>query len=643
MPGIQRNCTPMVFWTWGDEAIENPRKIKIALEALHEAGVKGFLVMLKNTRYTLFDRRVIRAVSQVSQWSKKRGLSFWIHMDPRHASRKFIQDTGENLQYILFSQATGMKPVTPLIDPHFEIEFKWPPISETAWLQEAAISVQPVSLERAFIFQTIDGKIAVDTINDITAHTNMTSNMAKRTTLVFGEMHLPEDETWYVCAFPKFDTNLYDYAGRESNDSMSVFIEDLFDGCTHLDGIAWAEGGPPAMVPQAFLPVSLSIFNSFKSEMGYSLQSKLYALVFECSNNEHLSIRHDYFNFLNKLLLTARHDFYRNLHSFFPGVQLGAHHQRIPSVLANQRNSGCIDPWRNMQHMQAGFCLIEATNGSIHRHLLARLIALKSMAAQGQRYTYCSLDWDSLDDKDRTLLVDWMLVLGLEISPQLHHSGEISDQKQSAILSLINRQKKHNSNTLSPYPITDTAMIYPFETLITADQAIANDTISHFAHWSVDLMLAGIQIDIFSSTQLSDARLIKGMLHLCGRQYRQLVFPYPSVLDDKTISMLHHLHSQSFPIFFMGCNMQYNLKGQSIDVLDIPVEDSANELVKRGLKPLLISPPNTIAALYETETNWAAVVAPLKSDIAVEGEIQFGSHKITIPRGKGLQVIEFIN
>lgn len=631
---------PLVFWTWGDDAIENPRQIKVALEALHESGVQGFLVMLKETRYTLLDARVIRTISQVSQWSKKRGMAFWLHMDPRHASRKLIANTDERLEFLLTETANGGKPVTPLTHPHFEIEFDWSNTLPTPWLQEGAIQVEPVGLERAYLFQAVDGRIHPQSIHDITSYTQMSSNMVLKKSSVFAELHLPDDEAWYVCAFPKFSSNLYDYAGRKSNDALSIFVENLFDGLTHLDGVAWAEGGPPAMVPPGLLPASPSILNAFQSEKGYDLRNKLYALAFETADQAHLQIRYDYYDFLNRTLLIARRDFHRNMHSFFPGVAVGAHHQRLPAISSAQRNAGAVDPWRNMTKAAAAFTLISAINGDWQISLLARLISMKSIAAHGHRPVYCSLPWETLPLEQTQLILSWMILLGLEASPLLHHSGQLTRNERETVSQLTAHHDRLKKQRQPSRSLADTIVVYPYETLVTCDRTSANDYICKFSHWITTLLKEGHQIDIISSFNLKQARLEKKGLAINNGHYKAMLWPFPNVLSESMIAMLSALQQKNFPVYFLGNGPGRRLSGSKADPPLFPVAQTPQELEALGLTPQLLPPKDLIATLFQTAKGYEIRMAKLHNEALLAGRLKFMGREITF---EGNEDVVFID
>ena len=83
-----------IVWRWGDDEIENPIGLRNQLDDIQSKGFSGVFVTLRGTRYELIDRKVIRAVTQVSQWAKKRGLSFWLQADPRQVIRDVHQLLG---------------------------------------------------------------------------------------------------------------------------------------------------------------------------------------------------------------------------------------------------------------------------------------------------------------------------------------------------------------------------------------------------------------------------------------------------------------------------------------------------------------------------------------------------------------------
>ena len=98
-------------------------------------------------------------------------------------------------------------------------------------------------------------------VTDITHIARFYANMDEGFVEVFGEVSVPVDEKWWVVSFPKFDTNLTDFAGRASKDELNSFVEALFDASTYLDGITWDEAGYCGQVGR--FPVSLSLYNSF--------------------------------------------------------------------------------------------------------------------------------------------------------------------------------------------------------------------------------------------------------------------------------------------------------------------------------------------------------------------------------------------
>ena len=309
------------IWKWRDQEIENPGILRKQLLEIHSRGFSGVLVSFGPARYEFLDRRVIRAVAQAGQWARKRHLAFWFQADPRQASRTFISRTGERTENLLVARSPkdGLSRNKPnlarVIDNRFELRYEIPRV-HTSRIREISVHFEPSELERTFIFQMEKGVILKDTVQDITPACQFYTNLAQGYAEVFGEIGIPEGGEWWSVAFPKFYTNLYDFAGRQSNDLLLPFIEDLFDACTQLDGITWSDGEVGYITNPGRFPVSLSLYNSFKVEYGYDLRNVLYGLILPLDDGSHTRIRCDYYNLLMSTVCGAQRDFYQMIHSF---------------------------------------------------------------------------------------------------------------------------------------------------------------------------------------------------------------------------------------------------------------------------------------------------------------------------------------
>ena len=285
-----------VIWKWGDPEIENSGLLRKQLLEISSRGFSGVLASLSRSRYEFIDPKVVRAMAQASQWAKKRNIAFWFQVDPRQASRTFISRTGERTENLIVARKSdnGLSQKNPNItkikNKRFELRYEIPKVRSDR-LREVSLQFEPCGLERAFLFQMESGSILKDTIVDITEMSHFFSNIDQGYAEVFGEVQTPEDETWWSIAFPKFSTNLYDFAGRASNDLLLYFVEDVFDACTHLDGITWGEGEIGYIADMGRFPVSLSLYNSFIAEYGYDLRDVLYSLILPVDDRSHTRIR----------------------------------------------------------------------------------------------------------------------------------------------------------------------------------------------------------------------------------------------------------------------------------------------------------------------------------------------------------------
>ena len=343
------------LWKWENREIENPKIAKAKLIKICSQGFAGVLVDIGGTRYELTDWKVLQTVAQVSQWAKKRNIAFWFHTDPRQASRTLISKTGERTQNLIvtrkFRDQLNKKNlnITRVVGNHFELRYEYPHVYHSSFVQEKSLCFEPAGLEKVFLFQMTNKTILKDTIRDITSVSHFFTNISEGYTEVFGDVNVPDNEEWWVIAFPKFDTNLYDYAGRKSNDLLYEFIENLFDACANIDGTTWGRGGTGYLVEGGRFPVSLSLYNSFLAEYGYDLRKVLYGLVLNVDDKSHIRIRNNYYSLLMDIVFGAQQDFFRAIHSFFSHLNIGVHcTSDFPRKPADSLLQGNLDPWRSL-------------------------------------------------------------------------------------------------------------------------------------------------------------------------------------------------------------------------------------------------------------------------------------------------------
>ena len=652
-----------LLWRWGDREIENPAILRKQLLAIASKGFAGILVSLRNSRYEFIDRNVLRAVAQASQWAKKRNIAFWFDSDPRGASRFFISRTGERMQNLIVARKpmeglSWEKPnIAKVIRNQFRLRYGLPKRKSNPVLQEVSLQFEPSGLERVFLFRK-KGKTAVrSSVRDITSTSHFFTNIAKGYTEAFGNVRVPSDEEWWVIAFPRFDTNLYDYAGRESNDLLSIFVEELFDACTHLDGITWGEGGNGYIVHLGRFPVSFSLYNSFRAEYGYDLRDVLYALVMEMDDASHIHIRCDYYTFLMNIVFGAEKEFYRMIHSFFGEVTVGTH--RTWNWATHQTNNlvqGDMDPWRSLETSGLLFASLEI-EGSAKQNLdsiLSALVISKSLGAFSRSERSFFDLRNPITKKELAYLSDLMALYSVSWLAHSSQESRIQSRPTSrnthfldlpfeTFLEETNRKiVQIREITEYQFPEANVALIFPTETIMAVGpeegEAIAVAMNRLIARWTRN----GMQCDVLSSPILKEGHLSAKGFRIKNRIYEAVLFPYPHVLNEKVLETVSLMNNFNFPVLLGGNKPEYTTRGKRIPhVLPVtfdPVSDDFSCLWEAGVRPLFTAPKGALATLIRIGRDNLFLLCPQKPGGIVQGELRYKNSSFRVPKSTGLVI-----
>jgi hypothetical protein len=637
-----------VLWRWGDREIENPALLRAQLEEMYDKAFTGVLATLRGTRFEFIDAKVLRTVARISQWAKKRQLEFWFQPDPRQASRSYISQTGERTQNLIVTRRPEdglirkQVNITKILNNKFGLLFELPRPQYSPFLQESSLLFEPSGLERAFAFQMNDHVINRETVRDITGNCHFFTNVAEGYTEVFGDVSAPEDEEWWVCAFPRFDTNVFDYAGRISNDRLQGFVENLFDACSHLDGFTWGEGGNGYVVTMGRFAVSLSLYNSFISEYQYDLRDHLYALLMDVDDGSHIKVRCDYYALLMDIVFGAQKYFYQMTHSFFRGVDVGIHHtwhlDRNPS---DNLVKGSLDPWRGLDQGGSIFSDISGTE-NLKRDLstiTALLISTKSLGAfsNTKRAFLCFRG----AQYDRKGLLYWADLMGLfSIHPVTHTAADTRYHVQEAgsrsrtghsawknFLDLNERITTIKSLTRFQFPVADTALIFPSETFMGIGSQDAEPLIHDFHRLTARLFLQGVQLDVISSSILKQGKVSPGGFQVGDRKYTHLIFPYPEILDPQILEIISLLDKIGCSPLLGGCKPRYTTQGKRIPhvfpVIFDPAAEDITPILEAGVRPMISPLKHGITSVIQQGKNTLFLVCPYPFGGQASGEVVY--------------------
>ncbi len=652
----------LAIWIWGDYEVDNPKSLKARLEEILSLGFSGIMVVLGPSRYAFNSPLLVRAIAQLSQWTTKRGAEFWFNPDPRQASRHFINRTGEKLQNLMtLSRPSQKKPYghpqpVPVLKDHFRCRFKFVHTIPSSLLQEQAIAFEPSGIEKVFLFQMDGNVILADTVKDITPYSQFFINMEKRYTEVFGRVRIPEGEKWYVLALPKLDTNLYDFAGRDSNDLFLEFVEDLFDACTHLEGITWGWGKGGYLTESGRLPVSISIYNNFRSDYGYDLRDALYGLALDVDDGSHTKIRNDYYTLLIRMVREAQKDMFNVTHSFFSGIQLGYHwydtSDTDPSDLLVQGN---IDPWYASLDSSSVICdfdkQVDIRNHT--DHFLSTLVISKSLGHfSKQQKAYMELCPASVDQATMTFLTDLMALYS--IRPLIRNfrgqgsalswreDEKYPEESHRKMISVNQRMIEIGEVTGFKFPVANVLVYYPVETLMGADPDHMTALYRALHSFLARLIYAGYQADVVSSVWFTKGRLTPKGYQVGNQIYPCVLCPYPEILDPKALEILSQMEKSGFSMLIGGSSPQYTTRGRRIphnfSVSFDPGEKDLSSLREAGIHPLLSLPQNSIGSIIWKKEGHLVLLAPRKSGATMKGSAGFGKASFDISPEKSLSV-----
>ncbi len=653
-----------ILWKWEDQEIDNLKRLRRQLLDIHSKGFSGVLASLGSTRYEFIDPKVLRAVAQVSQWAKKRNITFWFETDPRQASRSLISKTGECTQNLVITKKrhNGLKQTYPHISKikknRFELRFEYPKSQPSSQLQERSIHFEPIGLEKTFLFQMKRGTVISDSVRDITPESHFFANVEKGYVDIFGDVQVAENEEWWAMAFPKFNTNVYDYAGFESNNLLCLFAEDLFDACTHLNGIAWGENGTGYVVDMDHFPVSLSLYNSFQAEYGYDLRNVLYGLVLNLDNELHIRIRSDYYNLLMDTVYNAEKVFYQTIHSFFGNMDVIIHHHfQSTAIQVNNMVRGSMDPWKSLEYVGSPVIEIEPVDHLQQNstHLIATTLITKSLGVYSNtQRVFCDTQYNHYTSEELNYLMNLMALFSIRLLIKTN-GNNMATPKKSPIkkeipnrvnwndMEMINQKIDHIRNiTGYKFPEANIALVYPIETIIAMGSPDAEKIISDVNQLITRLVLTGIQLDVISPFLLKECHLFPNGLSIRSRIYESIIFPYPEVVDHDVLEIISLIARSNIPFSIGGSIPRYTSSGKRVPhifpLTFNPQDEDLSPLWKKGIKRLMILPENGLGTMIYQGEDMLFLICPKKVGESVNGQVRYQHISFSVPKSRSLVI-----
>ncbi len=640
------------LWKWQDTEILNPRTLRSQLDLLVQQGFSGIFTNIGNSRYEIDDPRTLRIISQVSQWSRKRNLDFFLQIDPRQNSRPLICRTGERTKNLLLTRDPHLPVqkenlnITKVKDYNFQIRILYPEKIPTNLLQDKALSFEPHCLEKAFLFKYSDGTILKDSVRDITRQTNFHADIVANYIEIFGIVDVPPDQDWYVAVFPKLNTNVYDFAGRDSNDIVLEFIEKLFDAFVNLDGIIWGKEDFGYISGINRIPVSISIYNSFKAEYGYNLQDFLLYLILEMSDNSHIKVRLDYYNLLMELVYDSISEFRSMLNSFFHGVDISNYYSRHTQNHVNSSLlGGNMDPWSALDRATVVYSETTKTDKRKIKYdfLLTTFVIAKSLSAHSKKKkVYHKIDLSVISSRELPLWINLMSLYSINFV--IDHKDILSESNDKSIFNKYNKiinQIKKLTGFIPPE--SDYAFIFPVETIMAGNLSKDKSIIDCIYNLISKLVLTGIQIDVISPFLLKKAKILDSGLKIGERIYKGIVYPFPDILDAQVLYLLKLIEKTNIKVV-MGGDPQITTELNPIDYtfknFFDPYSKKLSFLEENSIKPLFSLPDNCIGSLIRTNRKKYILLNPAQYDTSIKGQVTYKDYSFTVSGKNSLGVYE---
>jgi len=566
-----RGQNNIFLWHWTDWHVENSSCFREQIDRIAAWGFKTILVFPGCSLYKFTDKKFHWALARASQLARKRHVRFWLLADPRQSSRYFISTTEEATQCLMTPVSDTGTGIARLLntaevqDGRFTIHIPFTDKHSCAHLQEKAVLFSFSGIERVFMFTAANGIIDSGSVLDITHCAYSFSNLARGVIEVSGDVACSPGTTTYVMAFPKFNTNLFDFAGRQSNDLVYAFANNVFDACTHLDGMIWTSDATAYGMIQHMIPVNLSIYNTFLSEYGYSLKDVLYALLLPLDNNLHITVRTDYFSMLENIVKESKQDFYSTMHAFFPDMDLISEYSIFKGAETECDRLPVFNPW-NTGDIVSRYITCRSTPGP---SILSSLVMSKSLSLFSKNNN-TSL---SLTPADNTSLLlrhtaDLCSLFSVDLVFSKEQQAIYETEKSihgTDLFGEINRKMATIAAiTKKREPFADALFIFPTHTIMNLNNCSRHRAVQNTFSLIHNLTRKGIFIDAVSPGALRNVSVTERGLKLSNRLYTSVIYPYAEIVEHDIVHILQKIAAYGIPLVFIETAPAYTTRNDPV-------------------------------------------------------------------------------
>lgn len=665
-----------MFWLLRDKQIEDQSLLETEILDMKQAGFKEIHVMLRATRYHLFDDEVKEASRKIGELCKKHQMRYVLGLDPRFGATHIVQKCGSKAQFLMpinnyrssVYKATDTDSEksfdryalneVKIEDGRYELKYIYPKRRDTHILTEVALWVNPVNVDKVYAYQRKNGEVVYSSIKDITPSHHLFINRGEYEVEVFGNVpNLPVGE-WYVIAFPRFETNMYAYDSREHRDMFNELLVDYKKSGVDMDGIIWDE--PGYYLEFGKYTISEQIYADFETKYGYSLKDKLFALALNLDSHQEFKVRKDYFNLLMDYVYGGEKDCWERCEALWgKNLSMGVH-QIWHEHIADDMFHGSGDRWRGLTSVDAGYvddgAFENYFSGDIkEKYRKASYLRFGvSLARFSENKKAHHNQWGATMEFTEEVPVYWAQLMAAFSNIWINHCygytgvrgatrnfgpGYPEHETWDKIPELNKLSDDIQALTSYELPISDAAVLYPVNTIFSLWPTEGNALELKLLQLVGGMSAYGIHADLLPSYMLDSASLQHGKLWIKGEEYSSVIIPDNIVINNKTADFISLLLKSDFPVIFGGKTPQMTVDGKALDFnakyhfsFDGNVEESLSEL--RALNPSSICSQLEGAYLNvipsQKEEEYFLTVMPVEPEKEVSGRVLFMGTEVNV-------------
>jgi hypothetical protein len=541
---------------------------------------------------------------------------------------------------------------------------------------DVSLHFEPIGIERVFLFKVREKRIVTTSLKDITKDARFFVNFNENYVEIFSEVQKRYDG-WSVVAFPKFRTNIQDYASPVNSCVFTEILKSYKSKEIRVDGLGWDEPGYYSEFGR--FPVSDLIYHKFIKKHGYDLRNRLYAILLDTDDNSHIKVRNDYYGILMDCVFGAQEKLWKTGRKLFGPIDMGIHQTwHGESGGTEDMVHGSFDVWRGLDAVSGGWSdegAAERLADSSERdypNYIANMVLAKSLAKFSRSkiayYNLWGVDFDGSNPKYPPEVMDyWVQLMGVFSIKWLAHAygwtGVLGEDagfgpgyprhstwdKFKELNKKIDQIEKFTKLGL---PEANIAVVYPVESLMAIGNMSANQIAQKIFKLVYQLTEAGYSVDLISPGILGQAKQSRGILQIldksvkskteCG--YEFLVMPHSTVLPLASIGVLRTLLRLRFPVLFDKNKPRFDARGWKIELFCSETFDldrnPVDSLRQAGIRKICEGPDNAYVSMIKDGEDIIFATCPTRFRGTYEGQIRTEGLTVGIPQSSGIRLIK---